>query len=118
MQALPTRQFLLTNSELDKRTGYIRFRIPLDILSEHIPDIGDFPHTFDTASGSTDGVTWAGPTLFVKGEHSKYINTRNWAACEAFFPNSKLERLDTGHWTHAEKPREYVDMVERFVKGV
>lgn len=121
-QALPTRQFLLTNSELDKRTGFIRFRIPLDILSEHIPDIGDFPHAFDPnnngASSSKAEARWDGPTLFIKGEHSKYINTRNWTACQSLFPNARLEKLDTGHWTHAEKPQEYVEMVERFVKGV
>ncbi len=37
---------------------------------------------------------------------------------EAFFPNMRLETLDTGHWVHAEKPSETVKLIEDFVKGV
>ncbi len=88
----------------------LSFRIPLDILSEYIPHIGDFPY-------GPGEVSWDGPTLFVKGKQSKYINRRNLPDCEAFFPKMKLEILDTGHWVHAERPGEFVDVVSRFVQA-
>ncbi|KAF8755091.1 Alpha beta-hydrolase [Rhizoctonia solani] len=59
--------------------------------------------------------TWNGATLFVKGAKSKYINRRNMGVMEQFFPNMKLETLDTGHWVHAEKPQEFVELVSNFV---
>jgi pimeloyl-ACP methyl ester carboxylesterase len=108
-QALPTRQFLLTNT-MTKPDKTLGFRIPLDILSSSIPAIGNFPYF-------PGQVTWEGPTLFVKGEHSKYINRRNLPDCKAFFPNMKLETLDAGHWVHAERPTEYVDIVTRFIQS-
>ncbi len=61
---------------------------------------------------------WNGPTLFIKGEHSRYLNRHNIPVAEAFFPNMRLETLDTGHWVHAEKPSETVKLIEDFVKGV
>jgi pimeloyl-ACP methyl ester carboxylesterase len=107
-QYLPTRQFLLTNA-MHAPDKTIKFRIPLDIISDSIPSIGDFPY-------QPGEVTWSGPTLFVKGEHSNYINRHNIPACKAFFPNMQLETLDAGHWVHAERPTEFVQMVERFIR--
>lgn len=93
----------------DPLTKHITFRIPLDILSDHISAIGDFPYDLGSSS-------WDGPALFVKGEHSKYINHKNIPNCEQFFPNMTLEKLDAGHWVHAERPVEFVDMVSKFIK--
>lgn len=55
--------------------------------------------------------------MFLKGEHSRYLNRHNIPVAERFFPNMRLEVLDTGHWVHAEKPAETVAMVEEFVKA-
>jgi pimeloyl-ACP methyl ester carboxylesterase len=46
----------------------------------------------------------------------RYINRRNIPICEAFFPNMKLVTLDTGHWVQAEKPNEFVQEVEKWLK--
>jgi hypothetical protein len=46
-----------------------RFRLPLDILLQHVPDIGGFPFT----PGQR---TWDGPTLFVKGKKSPSVPIR------------------------------------------
>jgi len=70
-----------------------KFRIPLDILLDSIPHIGDFPFS------GTDGVTFDKPTLFVKGAESKYINKKNIPVAEKLFPNMKLETIEgAGHW--------------------
>jgi hypothetical protein len=56
--------FLLTN--LDSTPDGVRFRLPLDILLQHIAEIGEFPY----APGER---TWDGPALFIKGKKSPYV---------------------------------------------
>jgi pimeloyl-ACP methyl ester carboxylesterase len=110
MQMLPTRQFLLTNTRTTP-SGHLTFRIPLQVLHTAIPHIGDFPY-------APSSVSWDGPTMFMKGEHSRYLNKHNIPVAKAFFPNMRLEVLDTGHWVHAEKPAQTVDLIDDFVKSV
>ncbi|KAL7417128.1 Alpha/Beta hydrolase protein [Mrakia frigida] len=107
-KALSIRQFLLTNSVLKDQK--ISFRLPLQYLKDAIPAIGDFPF-------QPGQIHWDGPTLFVKGSRSKYINRHNIPAAESFFPNMKLEELDTSHWVHAEKPAEFIQLVSGFIKS-
>ena len=45
----------------------LTFRIPLDVISRSVPDIGDFPYL----PGDT---SWDGPTLFMKGSESKCVD--------------------------------------------
>lgn len=109
-QELSIRQFLLTNSLIDPDTKTLRFRIPLDILSESIPAIGHFPY----APGEA---TWKGPALFIKGAKARYITERNEPITRGFFPNMRLETFDTGHWVHAEDPERFVRLVKEFVEA-
>lgn len=113
-QMLPTRQFLLTNT---RSTGgpdaHLTFRLPLKLLSAAIPSIGDFP--YDPAQSPPQ---WTGPTLFLKGEHSKYINKRNIPVAKEYFPNMRLEVLDAGHWVHAEQPAETVRIIDEFLRAI
>lgn len=112
------RQFLLTNAEL--KEGKIGFRNPLAILDGAIGRIGEFPF-------KTGEVQWKGPTLFVKGSKSAYINRHNAPRTLDYFPNSvrtlfdsrarssfsdasfsivnpqSIVELETGHWVHAEQ---------------
>ncbi|WFD27787.1 ribonuclease III [Malassezia nana] len=82
---LPVRQFLLTNLERDE-TGVMRFRIPVKVLLRALEHIGRFPYAPPKDASSSPERVWQGPTLFVKGEHSKYINRRNVPLCRAYFP--------------------------------
>ncbi|QRW04544.1 Abhydrolase domain-containing protein [Ceratobasidium sp. AG-Ba] len=102
------RAFLLHNLVAPSKGEPLQFRIPLSIIENGIDGIGDFPHTPGKEK-------WDGPTLFVKGAKSKYINRRNTPVMEQYFPNMRLEVLDAGHWVHAEKPQEFVDLVSKFV---
>lgn len=121
-QVLATRQFLLTNTLNDPSTSTLRFRIPIDLLSNAIQHIGDFPHPLPSASPSASpseegGPAWAGPTLFLKGEHSKYLNKYNIPTAKEYFPEMRLEVLDAGHWVHAEQPAETVRLVSEFIEN-
>ncbi|WVW79933.1 hypothetical protein I302_101904 [Kwoniella bestiolae CBS 10118] len=116
--SLPTRQFLLTNTrQTHGHDPHLVFRIPLQLLSSAIRDIGNFPYTPPPPISETSPI-WEGPTLFLKGSQSKYINHKNIPAAKAFFPNMRLEELETGHWVHAEKPHETVQLVKQFVESV
>jgi pimeloyl-ACP methyl ester carboxylesterase len=108
-QVLSVRQFLLTNSLIDPLTKTLKFRIPLDILHSSVPAIGDFPF----APGS---VQWDGPTLALKGKKARYITERNEPVLKEFFPRARVVGLDTGHWVHAERPGEFVELVREFVE--
>lgn len=77
----------------DKESPEYSVRLPLDILSDSIDNIGDFP--FDV----NDKARFTKPTLFVKGAQSKYINKKNIHVAEALFPNMRLETIEgAGHW--------------------
>lgn len=105
-------------------------RLPLDILEASIGEIGDFPFE------PKDGIRFDKPALFVKGGNSKYINRKNIGAAEEMFPQMRLETIEgAGHWgehqpsplqpfvanrreyiVHSEKPKEFVDLVDKFCK--
>jgi esterase len=57
-----------------------------------------------------------GETLFIRGSASNYIQDKNWEEIHSLFPRAKLETItDAGHWLHAEKPIEFIDIVSRFL---
>ncbi|KAF8071582.1 Alpha/Beta hydrolase protein [Lyophyllum atratum] len=100
-----TRQFLLTNLDpLSSSEPHAKFRVPLDTFGEAIPEIGSFPYL-------PGDRTWEGPTLFIKGRQSAFINRHSLGPMESFFPNLKLETLDAGHWVHGDRPREFKKLV-------
>ncbi|KAJ7130992.1 alpha/beta-hydrolase, partial [Mycena filopes] len=96
-------RLLLTN--LIQKPNGSRFRIPLDLLGESATDIGYFPFTPEEAQ-------WTGKTLFIKGSKSNFLNRHNIPLAEKFFPNMRLETLDTHHWG---EPNEFSALVQDFV---
>jgi len=123
---LAVRQFLLTNLERDEETGVMRFRIPVKTLLHCLEHIGRFPYAPPKDASSAPERVWNGPTLFVKGEHSKYvalqranaryINRRNLPMCRAYFPSMELVTLPTGHWCQSEKPNEFMQELQTFLE--
>ncbi|GAA5881910.1 hypothetical protein JCM3774_001292 [Rhodotorula dairenensis] len=107
---LGVRQFLLTNLDRDSPSDPYRFRIPLHFLENAIGEIGAFPY----APGER---VYEKPSLFIKGSKSKYINSRNIPVIKQFFPNARLETLDAGHWVHAERPKEFIELVDEFCRS-
>ncbi|WP_240473887.1 hypothetical protein [Salinivibrio socompensis] len=59
---------------------------------------------------------YSGPTLFVKGQNSEYIQPEHRDTIVAQFPHSKAHMVSgTGHWLHAEKPAVVANVIERFL---
>jgi pimeloyl-ACP methyl ester carboxylesterase len=55
-------------------------------------------------------------TLFIRGEKSNYVLDEDWEDLHRMFPNSRLETIvGSGHWVHAEKPKEFFELVKDFV---
>ncbi|KAN0060439.1 hypothetical protein ACQY0O_007769 [Thecaphora frezii] len=117
---LGVRQFLLTNltrNPPDAPTW--SWRIPVRTMQKHISSIGDFPYDVPSSNDAGGGRArrWEGDVLFIKGSRSKYINRHNIPTNRAYFPNSKMVVMETGHWCQAEKPNEFVQVVEDFLRG-
>lgn len=53
----------------------------------------------------TSDAPFTGPTLFIRGEKSRYILDEDVPAIKALFPNSSLITIPgAGHWIHADTP--------------
>ncbi|KAK7062279.1 Alpha/Beta hydrolase protein [Favolaschia claudopus] len=98
--------FLLTNLIVKPNASH--FRIPVQLLGDSIQELGSFPYT-------PEETQWQGKTLFIKGEHSKFINRHNRPLAEKFFPHMEFESLPTSHWVHSEKPHEFSNLIQKFV---
>jgi hypothetical protein len=91
---------------------HAKFRVPLNILEDAIPELGAFPY-------ERGDRTWDGKTLLIKGSKSKYaviissdhfchinaehsfrryVNHQNIPLTAKFFPKMRLETIEAGHW--------------------
>jgi len=100
------RLFLLKNLKRNENGGY-KWKMNLELLAKNIETIiglSDIPFPINI------------PTLFIRGGESNYILDSDFEEIEKLFPQSEIETIDgTGHWIHAEKPMELLEVVEEFV---
>lgn len=55
-------------------------------------------------------------TLFIRGEKSNYILESDYETIKKQFPRSEIKTvMGAGHWVHAEKPKEFFEVVGRFI---
>jgi len=81
----------LTNLKRDPAGDEYHFRVPIATLGDSLEKLGQFDfipgvHNFE------------GKTLFIRGVKSKYIQEREIELIHSFFPNARIEDMDTGHW--------------------
>ncbi len=101
------RAFLLKNLGR-KESGELFWKINLPVITNLIENVG---------RPITGQRVYKGPTLFMRGEKSKYISDQDFSNAEGFFPNSILETVsNAGHWLHAEKPEEFVMKLLTFLE--
>lgn len=100
------RLFLLTNL-VRTEDGSLGWRINVAGLS------GGYEHLAKAPSGQS----FNGPSLFIRGSLSDYVKPETYPVIKDFFPAAEIATLEgTGHWLHAEKPREYTEIVLDFLK--
>lgn len=101
------RGFLLQNL-VQGETGF-RWRINLETLGASMAAIHGFPEALLTAS-------WDGPTLFLTGASSDYVQAKDRDRIRDLFPSAAFEEVaDAGHWLHAENPAGFLTAVEAFL---
>jgi len=67
---------------------------------------------WDISNGKFDRAS-----LFIKGDRSPYILPEYATNIESKFPNYELEVIqEAGHWVHAEKPKQFFELVSVFMK--
>ena len=65
-----------------------------------------------------DDARYAGPTLFIAGATSNYIQPAHRPVIRALFPKARFVTLkNAGHWLHADNPAGFVAVVEAFLTG-
>jgi esterase len=100
------RDFLLTNLQRDCE-GRFSWRINLPVLAGNFSVLTGWP----PAASS-----WEGPALFIRGEHSPYIEPAHEADIWRQFPAAEITTVSgAGHWVHSEKPGEVLELVSGFL---
>ena len=98
--------FLMTNLIIHKKK--FKWRSGLAGIKANIRELLIFP---------SQGNFFLGPTKFIKGENSDYINFDNRKLIRNFFPKSRVTCLKKcGHWLHFEQPQDFKDLVEEFLQ--
>ncbi|PJE28913.1 Pimeloyl-ACP methyl ester carboxylesterase [Pseudooceanicola antarcticus] len=84
-----------------------QWRLNLDVLEAEMGKILSWPEI----EGS-----FTGPTFFLSGAESHYVQPEYRAGIKALFPEAKFAKIPgAGHWLHAEKPREFEAAVAAFL---
>ena len=66
----------------------------------------------------TPNAIYDGPTLFLRGDRSEYIQPTDSAEIKRHFPNAEIETIDkAGHWLHAENPKQFYEKSFNFLNS-
>ena len=69
-----------------------------------------------TLVAAPTGELYSGPTLFLKGENSAYIQDKHQPIIEQMFPRGQLQVVaNAGHWLHAEQPQVVNGLIAAFL---
>ena len=101
------RAFLLQS--LDLRSERPRWRLNLPVLSAEMTHVIGWPDPAALAP-------YEGPALFLAGAMSDYVRPEHRPGIRALFPGAHMAKLSgAGHWLHAEKPREFEQVLRGFL---
>ena len=101
------RQFLL-KSLYWKEKGKLGFRFNVDVIKNNIENIG---------KALPSVAYFDGPTLFLDGDKSEYIQPEDEDLISLHFPDYEIVTIpDAGHWLHAEQPKLFFETVSEFLE--
>lgn len=102
--SLGMRKFLATNLERDPETNTWRWIVNLPVLTATLPEMAK--------TSLVAGDRFGGPTLFVVGGKSRYIELADHAHITVFFPVAKIVTIEgAGHNPHMDSRVEFVRVV-------
>lgn len=101
-----TRLFLLKNLYRREDNSF-GWRMNLATIEQNIEEVG---------RETTSNTPFNKPTLFIKGEKSRYIQDKDIPSIQNLFPQAKIETVaNAGHWVHAEAPEKFYQLVVDFI---
>ena len=101
------RNFLMQN--LVKTDAGFVWRINLAALAANMPELRGFPALAEDAA-------YLGPTLFIAGGRSPYIQAGHRPLIARLFPVAEHAVIEgAGHWVHAEHPAEFLAEIRQFL---
>ncbi len=101
-----TRAFLLQNLVLDSSGA--RWRPNLPVIEAALPAISGWP--------TVEGLTYDGPTLFIYGGKSDYVQQDHRATIASYFPQVRYAEVpEAGHWVHAERLDDFLAVLAPFL---
>lgn len=102
------RQFLLKNLYWVEK-GRLGLRMNLPVLQKEIEEVG---------KALPEGAQFDGPTLFLGGEKSGYIQPLDELLIHKHFPKAEIATVSkAGHWLHAENPDEFYETLMGFLQA-
>lgn len=100
------RQFMLKNLNRDSNNQF-SWKINLNAIEANIDRM---------SGGLPENARFGNPALFIGGKKSDYIMPGDESIIQKHFSDFRVEMIDgAGHWVHAEKPRELLEIVEKFL---
>ena len=103
------RQFLLMNlikSGINASESNLAWRINLAALKANYPKL---------QHAVCENSHYEKSCLFIRGEHSDYVQDADIAQIKTHFTNAQFTSLPTGHWVHAEQPQAFIEVVDSFL---
>ena len=102
---LGVRQFLLKS--LGRDGNGFAWKINLPVISQHIEEVG---------KALDEGTVFEGPTLFLGGANSSYLQEKDLPDMKHHFPNCTWISIpNAGHWLHAEQPQAVIQEIRNFL---
>ena len=102
---LGIRQFLLKS--LGRDTNGFAWKVNLSVITQHIEEVGKALEV---------GTVFEGPTLFLGGANSSYIQEKDLSDMKRHFPNCTWVSIhNAGHWLHAEQPQAVIAEMRKFL---
>lgn len=99
------RQFLLKN--LKRTSQGFEWKINLKAIDANMDRVSE---------GIEERFATEKKVLFIRGSKSKYIRDQDMITIVQLFPNAEVKTIEgAGHWIHAEKPDELLEMVADFL---
>jgi pimeloyl-ACP methyl ester carboxylesterase len=100
------RRFILKNLRR-KSNGKLNWKINLEAIYNNLEGVSGYIR---------EGVVIENPSLFIRGGKSDYIKPEDIYLIRHHFSNVRIETIpEAGHWTHADAPKRFLDLVNDFI---
>lgn len=99
------RGFLLQN--LRRHSGNWSWNANLDLLGDNLHVVAGWPELH---------ASWEGPTWWIAGGKSDYVQPGDMAVMQQLFPRVvKVTLKRAGHWVHADEPQAFTEILRKFL---